>query len=45
MQDLYEAQLEIAAESMLHVALGPGRAVVRVTADLNFDELESETVS
>lgn len=45
MQDLYEAQLEMAADSMLGVALGPGRAVVRVTADLNFDELESETVT
>jgi len=45
MQELYETQLEVAAQSMLSVALGPGRAVVRVTADLNFDELESETVS
>ncbi len=45
MQDVYEMQLESAAESMLSIALGPGRAVVRVTADLNFDELESETVT
>ncbi len=45
MQEVYEAQLELAAESMLSVALGPGRAVVRVTADLDFDELESEVVT
>jgi len=45
MQELYETQLELAAQSMLSVALGPGRAVVRVTVDLNFDELESESVS
>jgi flagellar M-ring protein FliF len=45
MQDLYEAQLEMAADSMLAVALGPGRAVVWVTADLDFDEQESETVT
>ncbi len=44
-EDLYEAQLELAAQSMLSSALGPGRAVVRVTADLNFDELEQETVT
>jgi flagellar M-ring protein FliF len=45
MQELYEMQLEAAAESMLAVALGPGRSVVRVTAKLDFDELESETVT
>lgn len=45
MEDLYEAQLELAAQSMLSTALGPGRAVVRVTADLNFDELEQSTVT
>ncbi len=45
MQEVFEAQLEVAAESMLSVALGPGRAVVRVTADLDFDELESEVVT
>ncbi len=45
MEDLYEAQLELAAQSMLATALGPGRAVVRVTADLNFDELEQQTVT
>ena len=44
-EDLYEAQLELAAQSMLTTALGPGNAVVRVTADLNFDELEQETVT
>lgn len=45
MEDLYEAQLELAAQSMLSAALGPGSAVVRVTADLNFDELEQQTVT
>ncbi len=45
MQELYETQLEVAAQSMLSVALGPGSSIVRVTADLNFDELESETLS
>lgn len=44
-EDLYEAQLELAAQSMLTAALGPGHAVVRVTADLNFDELEQSTVT
>ena len=44
-EDLYEAQLELAAQSMLAAALGPGHAIVRVTADLNFDELEQETVT
>lgn len=44
-EDLYEAQLEMAAQSMLAAALGPGHAIVRVTADLNFDELEQETVT
>ncbi len=44
-EDLYEAQLELAAQSMLAAALGPGHAIVRVTADLNFDELEQETLT
>ncbi|MEM7285195.1 MAG: flagellar basal-body MS-ring/collar protein FliF [Actinomycetota bacterium] len=44
-EDLYEAQLELNAQSMLAAALGPGRAVVRVSADLNFDELEQETLT
>jgi flagellar M-ring protein FliF len=45
MEDLYEAQLELAAQTMLATALGPGHSVVRVTADLNFDELEQESVT
>jgi flagellar M-ring protein FliF len=45
MQDLYESQLEMNAETMLATALGPGKAVVRVSADLNFDETESESLS
>jgi flagellar M-ring protein FliF len=45
MQELWEMRLEADAESMLTAAFGPGRAVVRVTAELDFDELESETIT
>jgi flagellar M-ring protein FliF len=42
---LLESQLEMDAQSMLAAAFGPGRAVVRVSADLNFDESQVETTT
>lgn len=44
-RQVMEAQLEMDAQSMLAAAFGPGRAVVRVSADLNFDESQVETTS
>jgi flagellar M-ring protein FliF len=41
----YENQLAAKASSMLAQAFGPGRAVVRVSAQLNFDERERESES
>ncbi len=45
MQQLVESQLEMDAQTMLAQTLGSGAAVVRVSADMNFDETESETVT
>ena len=45
MQQLLESQLEMDAQTMLAQTLGSGAAVVRVSADMNFDEVESETVT
>jgi flagellar M-ring protein FliF len=42
---LMESQLEMDAQSMLAAAFGPGRAVVRVSADLNFDQSQVETTT
>lgn len=41
----FENQLAAKASSMLAQAFGPGRAVVRVSAQLNFDERERESES
>lgn len=45
MQQLLESQLEMDAQTMLAQTLGSGAAVVRVSADMNFDEIESETIT
>jgi flagellar M-ring protein FliF len=44
MQQLLESQLEMDAQTMLAQTLGSGAAVVRVSADINFDEVEREEV-
>jgi flagellar M-ring protein FliF len=41
----YELQLSAKAESMLAQAFGAGRVLVRVTAELNFDKLDTETTT
>lgn len=41
----YEAVMAAQAESMLAAMYGPGRAVVRVSADMNFDEVERKNVT
>src|SRR5690606_25116459 len=41
LQRAYERELELRAQSMLETVYGPGRAIVRVNAELNFD-LEEE---
>jgi len=38
----YERQLEAAVQSMLDGVLGPGKAVVRASAELTFDRVERE---
>lgn len=45
MQQRFESQLEMDVQSMLAQTLGPTAAVVRVSAEMNFDESESETVT
>ena len=41
LQRQYERELQNSVQSMLEHVLGPGKAVVRVSAALNFDEKES----
>jgi len=41
LQRQYERELQNSVQSMLEHVLGPGKAVVRVSAELNFDEKES----
>lgn len=44
MTQAYETMLAARVESMLNQVYGPGAAVVSVTADLSFDESETETI-
>jgi flagellar M-ring protein FliF len=39
----YEKQLETSVQSMLERVVGPGKAVVRASASLNFDQVEINT--
>jgi flagellar M-ring protein FliF len=41
LQRQYEAEMQTSVQSMLEHVVGPGKAVVRVSAELNFDEKES----
>lgn len=41
----YEAAMAAQAESMLAAMYGPGHAVVRVSADMNFDEVERKATT
>ncbi len=41
LQRQYETEMQTSVQSMLEHVVGPGKAVVRVSAELNFDEKES----
>jgi flagellar M-ring protein FliF len=42
-QHAFERELELRIESMLENVLGPDKAVVRVSADMNWDQVETES--
>jgi flagellar M-ring protein FliF len=42
-QRAYERDLELRIETMLHNVLGPDKAVVRVSSEMNWDQVETES--